>query len=123
MPLIDVHTHIGQFGDASQSADGAALAGMLQPAGITQAIAFSAEGCYGGIELGNRYTFQEVSRYEMLKMLLVLHPHHYKSSVSLLREFAGSPKVLGVKLHPHLGGYHVLDPELLRLIEEEIAPR
>jgi predicted TIM-barrel fold metal-dependent hydrolase len=96
---------------------------MLQSAGITQAIAFSAEACYGGIELGNRYTFQEVSKQDMLKMLLVLHPHHYENSVRLLREFADSPKIVGVKLHPHLGGYHVLDAELVRLVEEEIAPR
>jgi predicted TIM-barrel fold metal-dependent hydrolase len=123
MPLIDVHTHIGQFAASRQSADGATLSAMLQFAGITQALAFSAEACYGGIELGNRYTMQEVSKHEMLKMLLVLHPHHYKNSVQLLQEFAGNPKVVGVKLHPHLGGYHVLDTELIRLIDEEIAPR
>jgi predicted TIM-barrel fold metal-dependent hydrolase len=123
MPLIDVHTHIGQFAAASQSADGGSLCAMLQPAGITQAIGFSAEACYGGIDLGNRYTFQEVSKHDMLKMLLVLHPYHYKSSVRLLQEFAASPKVAGVKLHPHLGNYHVLDTKLIRLIEEEIAPR
>jgi predicted TIM-barrel fold metal-dependent hydrolase len=28
-----------------------------------------------------------------------------------------------VKLHPHLGSYHILDSELSRLIEKEIAPR
>src|SRR5689334_395925 len=118
MRLIDVHTHIGQFATSRQSADGAALAGMLQLAGITQAIAFSAEACYGGIELGNRYTMQEVSKHEMLKMLLVLHPHHYLNSVQLLQAFAGSPKVVGVKLHPHLGNYHVLDTELIRPLGE-----
>jgi len=96
---------------------------MLCRAGITRAIAFSAEACYGGIELGNRYTFQEVSNFDMLRMLLVLHPYHYESSVRLLEEFADHPRVLGVKLHPHLGSYHVLDSELMRLIEKEIAPR
>jgi len=96
---------------------------MLHQAGITQAIAFSAEACYGGIDLGNRHTFHEVSNHAMLKMLLVLHPHHYESSVELLKQFADDPKVVGVKLHPHLGGYHVLDSELIRLIEREIAPR
>lgn len=123
MTLIDVHTHLGQFGAATQSANGERLCTMLRRAGVTQAISFSAEACYGGIDLGNRYTFQEVSRHDMLKMLLVLHPHHYKSSVQLLRELADDPKVVGVKLHPHLGNYHVLDPELIRLVEKEIAPR
>jgi predicted TIM-barrel fold metal-dependent hydrolase len=28
-----------------------------------------------------------------------------------------------VKLHPHLGGFHILDRKLLKLIEQEIAPR
>ena len=28
-----------------------------------------------------------------------------------------------MKLHPHLGSYHILDNELTRLIEKEIAPR
>ena len=59
----------------------------------------------------------------MLFALLVLHPHHYRNSVDLLQEFGNHPKVLGVKLHPHLGGYDILDRHLLQLVEKEIAPR
>jgi hypothetical protein len=110
MTLIDVHTHVGQFASSRQSADGACLSTMLRQAGITQAIAFSAEACYGGIDLGNRHTFREVLNHAMLKMLLVLHPHHYESSVELLKEFADNPKVVGVKLHPHLGVGLGIDP-------------
>jgi hypothetical protein len=95
MTLIDVHTHLGQFAAARQSADGGRLSTMLCQAGITRAIAFSAEACYGGIELGNRYTFQQVSNFDMLAMLLVLHPYHYETSVRLLEEFAKNPRVLG----------------------------
>src|SRR5690349_18655592 len=32
-------------------------------------------------------------------------------------------QLLGVKIHPHLGSYHILDRNLSRLIEREIAPR
>lgn len=123
MRLIDVHTHLGQFSNSRQSADGDTLCRMLRQAGISQAIAFSAEACYGGTDLGNAYTFQEVCKHEMLQMLLVVHPLHYQSSVKHLNEYADHPKVIGVKIHPHLGGYHVLDCKLTQLIEREIAPR
>jgi len=123
MPLIDVHTHLGQFHRADMSADGERLCTMLRLAGITHAIAFSAEACFGGIELGNRYTMSQVEPQSMLSALLVVHPHHYQNSVQLIREFSDNPKVVGIKLHPHLGQYDVLDRHLLRLIEEEIAPR
>jgi len=123
MRLIDVHTHLGQFHHADTSADGERLCTMLRLAGITHAIAFSAEACHGGVELGNRYTLSQVERQPMLSALLVVHPHHYQNSVSLIREFWDHPKVVGIKLHPHLGQYDVLDHHLLRLMEEEIEPR
>lgn len=121
--LLDVHTHLGWFSDARLSADGQRLCAMLRRAGITEAISFSAEGCYGAIRTGNRYTFDEVMKQDMLRMLLVLHPYHYEDSVEALRGMADHPKVVGVKIHPHLGNFHVLDRNLSRLIEREIAPR
>src|SRR5262245_22352430 len=123
MPLIDVHTHLGQFHRADMSADGERLCTMLRLAGITHAITFSAEACFGGIELGNRYTMSQVELQPMLSALLVIHPHHYQNSAQLIRVLSNNPKVVGIKLHPHLGQYDVLDRHLLRLIEEEIAPR
>jgi predicted TIM-barrel fold metal-dependent hydrolase len=59
----------------------------------------------------------------MLFALLVLHPHHYESSVQLLREFTEHPKVLGVKLHPQLGRFDIMDRHLFQLVEQEIAQR
>jgi hypothetical protein len=76
---------------------------MLCQAGITQALTFSAEACYGGLDLGNRYTLREASKHDMLKVLLVVHPHHYENSVELLMEYGDHPKVAGVKIHTHLG--------------------
>jgi predicted TIM-barrel fold metal-dependent hydrolase len=121
--LIDVHTHLGWFFDAELSADGDQLCAMLRQAGVTEAISFSAEGCYGAIAPGNRYTFQEVTRQPMLRMLAVLHPYHYSDSVEILKQIGDHPQVVGVKIHPHLGNYHILDRNLMRLIECEIAPR
>ena len=121
--LVDVHTHLGQFGNAGQSADGGRLCSMLRRAGIQRAVCVSAEACFGSVDLGNRYVFGEVSRHDMLSMALVVHPYHYASSVRLLQEIGGHPKVVAVKLHPHLGGYHVSSVELARLLEKEIAPR
>lgn len=120
---IDVHTHLGWFSEANLSADGERLCASLRKAGITEAISFSAEGCHGAIAPGNRYTFQEVCRHDMLRMLIMVHPYHYENSVECLREMADHPKVVGVKIHPHLGNYHVLDRNLSRLIDAEIAPR
>jgi uncharacterized protein len=123
MLLIDVHTHMGQFQSSETSANAESLCAMLRLAGITHAITFSAEACSGGINLGNRYTISQVERSPMLFALLVLHPHHYENSVQLLNEFANHPKVLGVKLHPQLGDFDIMDQDLSRLVEEEIAPR
>ena len=122
MPIIDVHTHLGQFHHAGFSADGQKLCKMLRLGGITHAISFSAEACYGGIELGNHYTISEVERQSMLAALIVVHPHHYENSVRLINEFSNHPKVVGIKIHPHLGQYDVLDRHLSELIEKEIAP-
>lgn len=121
--LVDVHTHLGQFGNAGQSADGARLSSMLTRAGIQRAVCVSAEACFGSIDLGNRYVFAEVSKHDMLSMALVVHPYHYASSVRLLQEIGSHPKVVAVKVHPHLGGYHIASVELARLLEKEIAPR
>jgi predicted TIM-barrel fold metal-dependent hydrolase len=120
---IDVHTHLGWFSEANLSADGEKLCGELRQAGITEAISFSAEGCYGAIAPGNEYTFREVCKHDMLRMLIILHPYHYQDSVECLRALADHPRVVGIKLHPHLGNYHILDRNLSRLIENEIAPR
>ena len=121
--LVDVHTHLGQFGNAGQSADGPRLVSMLSQAGIQRAVCVSAEACFGAVDLGNRYVFGEVSKHDMLSMALVVHPYHYASSVRLLQEMGSHPKVVAVKLHPHLGGYHISSVELARLLEKEIAPR
>src|SRR6185503_18839936 len=109
MPIIDVHTHLGQFHCSEMSADGEKLCSLLRLGGITHAVCFSAEACYGGIDLGNRYVIREIEKQRMLSALLVLHPHHYQNSVELLREFADHPKVVGVNTHPHLGQYDALD--------------
>lgn len=123
MHIIDVHTHLGQFHCSEMSADGERLCSLLRLGGITHGICFSGEACFGGIDLGNRYTVREVEKQGMLSCLLVLHPHHYRNSVELLREFADHPRVVGIKIHPERGLYDVLDRHLLQLIEEEIAPR
>lgn len=121
--FVDVHTHIGQFSNAGQSADGERLTRMLSLAGIEKAICFSAEACYGSIDVGNRYAFSEVRKHEMLYLAVVVHPYHYDSSVRLLRELGDHPKLVAVKIHPHMGNYHISSAELARLMEEEIAPR
>ena len=123
MQIIDVHTHCGEFADGGQSANGQRLCDMMKVAGITRAITFSAESCYGGVTLGNRYTFEEVLKHDMLNMLIIVHPQHFEESTALIKEWADHPKVVGIKLHPHHGGYHILDRTLIRLIEKEIAPR
>jgi predicted TIM-barrel fold metal-dependent hydrolase len=121
--LIDVHTHLGWFSDARLSADGAQLCDLLRKGGITEAISFSAEGCYGSIRSGNQYTFQEVMKHPMLRMLVIAHPYHYKDTTEILESVADHPKVVGIKIHPHLGNFHILDRNLSRLVEQEIAPR
>jgi len=123
MPIIDIHTHLGQAQCAEMSADGARLCHLLRLAGITHAISFSLEACYGGIDLGNRYTLEQVEKHDMLCALLVVHPHHYQNSVQLIREWSDHPKVVGIKIHPELGGYDILDRQLVKLIKEELAPR
>ena len=54
--LVDVHCHLGQSFRGSMSADGERLCALLRQAGVTHAVAFSIEACYGGIDIGNAYT-------------------------------------------------------------------
>jgi hypothetical protein len=82
--LIDVHTHLGWFSDERLSTDGDRLCAMLRQAGITEAISFSAEGYYGASAPGNQYTFQEVRKHEMLRMLVIAHPYYYQETAEFL---------------------------------------
>jgi predicted TIM-barrel fold metal-dependent hydrolase len=104
------------------SADGARLCDLFRQGGITHGICFSIEACHGSIELGNRFTLQEVEKHDMLTALMVAHPYHLDASVHWIREAASHPAIAGIKIHPCLGNYDVLSKGMQRLIEEHIAP-
>jgi predicted TIM-barrel fold metal-dependent hydrolase len=120
--IIDVHSHIGQFTSAAMTADGKQLCQMSQQAGVTHVVTFSIEACYGSLDLGNRHTLAEVARYDMLSAMVVAHPHHPASSAAWIREAASNPKVVGVKLHPVLGAFDILDASVMKLMDEQIGP-
>jgi predicted TIM-barrel fold metal-dependent hydrolase len=121
-PIIDVHSHIGQFTNAAMSADGESLCRLFEQAGITHAVTFSIEACYGGIDLGNRHTLAEVAKQPALSAMVVAHPHHVQSSAFWIREAASNPKIVGIKLHPVLGDYDILDKSVMRLMEDRVGP-
>lgn len=121
-PIIDVHSHIGQYATSAMSASGARLSRLFEEAAITHGVAFSIEACYGAVDLGNRYTLQEVENQERLSAMVVAHPEHFESSASWIREAHSNPKIVGVKIHPALGNYDVLGVRLSQLIEKHIAP-
>lgn len=121
-PLIDVHSHLGQFVSARMSADGATLNRLFETSGVTHGIAFSIEACYGSVDLGNAYTLREVASYPRLSAMVVAHPEHLESSARWIREAASNPKIVGIKLHPALGNYDVLGAHVMRLIEEHVVP-
>lgn len=120
--LIDVHSHLGQSSMDTMSADGERLCRLYHQAGVTHAVTFSIEACYGGIDAGNAYTLQEVARHEVLSMMAVAHPNHLAASAAWVRRAAAEPKIVGVKIHPALGAYDVLSRSMFRLMEEVIAP-
>lgn len=120
--IIDVHSHLGQYANARMSADGARLSGLYEAAGVAHAVTFSIEACYGGVDAGNAYTLAEVARQQRLSAMVVAHPEHMESSARWIREAAANPDVVGVKLHPALGGYDVLGHAMDRLMERHIAP-
>lgn len=120
--LIDVHTHLGQITNAPMSADGETLCRVLRQAGVTHAVTFSIEACYGGLDAGNAFALAEASRQDMLSLMVVAHPNHPASSRRWIEEAAGNPKIVGVKLHPVLGAYDILSASMHRLMEEVIAP-
>ena len=64
----------------------------------------------------------EASAQDMLSVMVVAHPNHPASSRRWIGEAAGNPKIVGVKLHPVLGGYDILSASMHRLMEEVIAP-
>ena len=120
--LVDVHCHLGQSFRGSMSADGERLCALLRQAGVTHAVAFSIEACYGGIDIGNAYTLGEVARHQMLSAMVVAHPHHRASSERWVNEGVSNPDVVGVKLHPALGQYDVTSSAVMRLMDEVVAP-
>jgi len=122
IPIIDVHSHIGESTSARMSANGAALGGLLECAGIAHGVAFSLEACHGAVDLGNRYTLAELEHEPRLSAMVVAHPNHLAASARWIREAANNPKIVGVKLHPALGDYDVLGGNVLRLFEELIVP-
>ena len=120
--IIDVHSHLGQFVNAAMTADGDQLCRVSRDAGITHVVTFSIEACYGSLDLGNQYTLDQVDRNPMLSAMVVAHPRHPSSSVRWVREAVARKNVVGVKLHPVLGDFDILDPGLAKLIDEHIAP-
>jgi predicted TIM-barrel fold metal-dependent hydrolase len=120
--LIDVHCHLGQYANSDMSADGDRLCALFRQGGITHATPFSIEACYGGVDLGNRYTLEEVKKHDMLSAMVVAHPHHPASSARWIAEARSNPKIVGVKLHPAMGNYDVLSPDVFRLMDDAVGP-
>ena len=121
-PLIDVHSHLGQFTHAPMSADGARLAALHRGAGITHGVTFSIEACYGGVDAGNRYTLDEVARQPALSAMVVAHPRHLEASARWVAAGRGNADVVGIKLHPVLGQWDILSVASFKLMDEVIAP-
>lgn len=121
-PLIDVHSHLGQFTHAPMSADGARLVRLHRQAGITHGVTFSIEACYGALDLGNRYTLDEVAKQPALSAMVVAHPRHLESSARWVAEARSNPAIVGVKLHPVLGQWDILSAAACKLMDEVIAP-
>lgn len=120
--IIDVHSHLGQFTNAAMTASGERLCQVSREAGIGHVVTFSIEACYGSLDLGNRYTLSEVERHPMLSAMVVVHPRHPASSAAWMREACSRPYVVGVKIHPVLGDFDILDMGLMKLIDEYIEP-
>ena len=120
--LIDVHTHLGQFSTHAMSADGERLCALLRQADIAHAVTFSIEACHGALDLGNRYTLDQVARHDMLSAMVVAHPLHLHASRRWVAEAGSNANIVGVKLHPVLGNYDIRSAAMNRLIEEVVAP-
>jgi predicted TIM-barrel fold metal-dependent hydrolase len=120
--LIDVHSHLGQINNSSMSAGGARLRDLHRKAGITHAVAFSIEACYGGLDAGNRLALEEAAAHAEISLMVVAHPNHLAASRRWIAEARANPRIVGVKLHPVLGNYDILSTSMQRLMEEVIAP-
>ena len=120
--IIDVHSHVGQYANARMSADGETLARSFQQSGITHAVTFSIEACYGAVDLGNEYTLREVAGQSSLSAMVVAHPAHPAASARWIRQAASNRQIVGVKLHPALGDYDILGVNVMRLMEETVLP-
>ena len=120
--LIDVHSHVGQYANARMSANGETLARLFRQSGITHAVTFSIEACYGAVDLGNEYTLREVAGQSCLSAMVVAHPSHLAASARWIRQSSSNEQIVGVKLHPALGDYDVLGPSVMRLLEDNVLP-
>ena len=115
MPLIDVHTHLGQFDRAEMSADGNRLCHLLRLGGITHAIAFSAEACFAALQLGIDTRFTKFETVSGLLPLSGVHPHHYQNSIRWIRHFANDPRKFSASSFTLIwDNNHVLDRHLIQ---------
>ncbi len=121
-PIIDVHSHLGQFTHVPMSADGARLAALNEEAGVAHGVTFSIEACYGALDIGNAYTLAEVAKQPTLSAMVVAHARHLDSSARWVAEAKSNPDIVGVKLHPALGQWDVLSVASFRLMDEVIVP-
>jgi predicted TIM-barrel fold metal-dependent hydrolase len=80
------------------------------------------EACYGGVDLGNRYTLEELAKHDMLSAMVVAHAQHAVTSARWISEVRSNPKIVDVKLHPALGNYDILSPGVFRLMDDAVGP-
>jgi predicted TIM-barrel fold metal-dependent hydrolase len=120
--IIDAHTHIDPdirgFG-AHKDASAETLVANLKSAGIDQAVVLAVEP-----RIPNEFVAQKCAEFPQLIGFVSLNPLDLPSVAPTLREYVGTGRMRGVKLHPRWQGFtieHVR--EVISLVEQAATYR
>lgn len=124
MNLIDMHVHAPCSLIAEHmSGSVTTVRPLLHAAGISAAVVSSLPAMNGAVVEGNRALISEAEQDPALAVFLVLDAVMFEESCQALELWSNHPKVVGVKLHPRMGGYDINGPLADRLLRKIAATR
>lgn len=119
-PIVDVHTHLGagtwRFPIPTAGVDG--LLQTLRPAGIGRAIASSIYAITTDLRAGNDRLADALACTTELYGYVVVNPQRIEAAAAELARLAGSPRMVGVKVHAEYSRTPTAAPAMRRLFDE-----
>ncbi len=119
--IIDAHTHLFEAYVTQRGVPVGEFVDSLQAHGISKALAFTTEGFFGNQKQWNDALAELTRPYpRILYSCATVDPRAGKLAIDELRRCVTQLGMVGLKLHPWLQAFSVLDPLLYPIIETAI---